>query len=172
MDLSDPNLLFCLQTSELNNTWRAYRLLQLHAMNWLHTTHIRAESKSKTSIYCLPTLSNSQILAKNISHFIYKLITSREHNLSFEILLEIPDLPVNLILSLLLLDFCSKTTILRLPGAAEKSGIQPNSLHYSSHTHSHLPFTVYSSNLYRSTDLSLQKKKLYFTRLRQQKRPY
>jgi hypothetical protein len=70
-DVSNLDPLFCLQTFELNNTWRAYWFLQLHSTNRLHTTHIRAESKSKTSIYCLPTLSNSQISAEK--HFSFHL---------------------------------------------------------------------------------------------------
>jgi len=73
-------------------------------MNQLHTTHTRTESKSQTSIHCLPTLSNTQFSAENISHYIADYLHAESTSFLLGIL-DIPDLPVttySLSLSLLI----------------------------------------------------------------------
>jgi hypothetical protein len=156
-DLSDPDLLFYLQTSELNNTWWTYWFLQLHSTNQLHTTHTRTESKSQTSIHCLPTLSNTPFSAENISHYIADYLHA-ESTSSLLGILDIPDLPVTTY-SLSLspyLDFCSKTTILGLPGAAENL-VSGQARSTTDLTLSPYPSPPYCSSFNRPIDLSPQK---------------
>ncbi len=133
-DLSDPDLLFYLQTSELNNTWWAYWFLQLHSTNQLHSTHTRTESKSQTSIHCLPTLSNTPFSAENISHHIADYLHA-ESTSSLLGILNIPNLPVTThSLSLSLSRFLQQNDHTRATRRSGKSGIWPSSLHYKSHT--------------------------------------
>jgi hypothetical protein len=81
------------------------------------------------------TLEHTGLSRKHFSLHLQINYKPRAQALIWESFSKIPDLPVTTsFLSLLLLDVYSRTTILGLPGAAEKSGIQPNSLGYNSHT--------------------------------------